>query len=99
MPKAIPSWRPRRMEGGRPTKEQAHYQSTDWRAKRTRILLRDAFRCQTCSKVIGGKEAHVDHIIPLEDGGADEDANLQTLCSRCHGRKTVGEQRAKGLVG
>jgi len=99
MPKAIPSWRPKRMQGGRPTKEVAHYHSHDWRARRMRILIRDAFRCQAvgCGRVVSGREAHVDHATPLEDGGTDDDANLRTLCERCHGRKTRCEQRRKRL--
>ena len=99
MPKAIPSWRPKRMEGGRPTKEVAHYRTPDWRARRMRILLRDAMRCQAfrCGRVVSGKEAHVDHVIPLEEGGTDDDGNLRTLCSRCHGKKTRAEQRRRGM--
>ena len=42
MPSKIPSWRPKRMTTTRPTKEVAHYHTSDWRARRTRILLRDA---------------------------------------------------------
>lgn len=30
-----------------------------------------------------------DHIIPREHGGTDEDANLETLCARCHAVKTA----------
>ncbi len=99
MPKAIPSWRPKRMSGGKPTKEVAHYQTSDWRARRTRILLRDAMRCHECRRAVSGREAHVDHLIPLEDGGTDDDANLGTMCERCHGRKTNAEQRWRGLLG
>jgi 5-methylcytosine-specific restriction endonuclease McrA len=98
MPKAIPAWKPRRMEGARPTKEVRHYHTTDWRARRHRILLRDAYRCGECKRVVSGREAHVDHLLPLEDGGTDADSNLRTMCERCHGRKTRGEQRMKGFV-
>jgi 5-methylcytosine-specific restriction protein A len=47
--------------------------------------------------VVYGKAAHVDHRVPLEDGGTDHDSNLQTLCESCHGAKTREEQRRKGL--
>jgi 5-methylcytosine-specific restriction endonuclease McrA len=43
-----------------------------------------------------GKNGHADHRIPLEDGGSDDDANLQWICGSCHGRKTREEQRQKG---
>jgi 5-methylcytosine-specific restriction protein A len=36
----------------------------------------------------------VDHIVPLRHGGTDDLTNLQTLCLRCHGRKTVAEMAA-----
>lgn len=98
MPKAIPSWKPRRMEGGTPSKEVAHYHSADWRARRLRVLVRDAYRCHECRRVVSGREAHVDHAVPLEDGGTDDDDNLRTLCERCHGRKTRAEQRRKGFA-
>lgn len=31
---------------------------------------------------------HLDHIIALVNGGADEDHNLQVLCIKCHDEKT-----------
>jgi 5-methylcytosine-specific restriction endonuclease McrA len=60
--------------------------------------VRDANVCTDCNIVVSGAEAHVDHIIPLEDGGGDNDANLATRCRSCHSRKTIGEQRRKGLL-
>jgi 5-methylcytosine-specific restriction protein A len=44
------------------------------------------------------KAAHVDHIVPLEEGGTDDDANLQVLCHACHGKKTREEQRRRGRL-
>ena len=98
MPDAITRWRPPHQRGLRAAKERAHYTSEDWRAKRERILIRDAFVCRDCNEVCYGQDAHVDHIVPLEDGGTDADRNLQTLCSSCHGRKTRAEQRRKGFA-
>ena len=97
MPQPLTPWRPPRPRA-RSQKERAHYLSADWRARRERILIRDAFTCRSCSRVVDGQAAHVDHIIPLEDFGTDDDANLQTLCSSCHGRKTREEQRQKGYA-
>jgi 5-methylcytosine-specific restriction endonuclease McrA len=51
-----------------------------------------------CGVVVDGLRAHVDHIIPIEDGGTDDDKNLQVLCSADHGRKTVEEQRRRGYL-
>ena len=95
MPARIERYRPPRLKA-EPTKEVAHYVSADWRARRIRILVRDAYTCRACGRVVYGKAAHVDHIVPLEDGGTDADANLQVLCISCHGVKTREEQRRKG---
>jgi len=48
--------------------------------------------------VVYGQAAHVDHVQPLEDGGTDDDENLQTLCHSCHGTKTREEQRRRGRL-
>lgn len=34
---------------------------------------------------------HVDHIVPLKDGGTHAFSNLQSLCRSCHSRKTALE--------
>lgn len=97
MPARLERWQPPRLKA-QPTKETAHYRSADWRARRVRILVRDAYLCAACRKVAYGKRAHVDHIRPLEDGGTDADENLQVLCESCHGVKTREEQRRKGVL-
>ena len=97
MPDAIPRWRPPYARA-KPAKETAHYHSGHWYAVRVRILTRDAYTCRSCSAIVAGKDAHVDHVVPLEDGGTDTDDNLQTLCAACHGRKTRAEQRRRGFV-
>ena len=38
----------------------------------------------------------VDHIIPREDGGTDDDDNLQGICLACHARKTAAEDGGFG---
>ena len=96
MPARLQRYRPGRLKAA-PTKEVEHYRTSDWRARRVRILVRDAYTCRSCGRVVYGKAAHVDHRVPLEDGGTDHDSNLQTLCESCHGAKTREEQRRKGL--
>ncbi len=98
MPELVPRWRPPRLRVRR-TKEQAHYQTAAWRLIRAAVLIRDACVCRSCDRVTIGKAAHIDHVLPLELGGSDALSNLQTLCSKCHGKKTVGEQRARGWMG
>ncbi len=41
----------------------------------------------------------VDHIQELKDGGAEVDPeNAQTLCNRCHQKKTRAEKRKRGPI-
>lgn len=98
MTQRVERWRPPTMQRTTATKEVAHYRTADWKARRLRILRRDAFVCRACSRVTYGQAAHVDHITPLEEGGTDCDENLQTLCSACHGAKTRAEQRRRGRL-
>ena len=63
---------------------------------RERILLRDGYECQRCRRVSAHLE--VDHIMPLHLGGRESDANRQSLCSKCHGSKSVEEERGRGGV-
>lgn len=40
-----------------------------------------------------------DHIVPLFEGGADDDANTQPICAGCNRVKSAGEsQRGRGLA-
>lgn len=50
-----------------------------------RIRNRDGHRCQSCGKgVKDGVKLHVDHKIPVDWGGGNDDANLWTLCDECN---------------
>lgn len=49
--------------------------------------------CRSClsrNRIVPATE--VDHIQPLEDGGLDVYENTQSLCSRCHGKKSLRER-------
>jgi 5-methylcytosine-specific restriction protein A len=37
----------------------------------------------------------VDHDVPLEQGGSNEDENLNLLCVECHSAKTAQEAAAR----
>lgn len=97
MPAPLQRWKPPRLSV-EPTKERAHYRTADWKAKRLRILTRDHCRCRVCQRVVSGRDAHVDHVVPLEEGGTDSDDNLQVLCQAHHGAKTRSEQRRRGVL-
>lgn len=65
-----------------------------WMATRARILARDGELCQCESCQASGSPLvadDVDHRVPLWEGGADEDHNLQALSSACHKIKTAAE--------
>lgn len=75
---------------------------TAWDKVREQVLKRDKLLCQECLRSGRYRQAdHVDHITPKARGGADELANLQSLCSACHRAKTDSEtgRRRKHAVG
>lgn len=61
-----------------------------WAGTRRRIWQRDQQRCQGpyCTdkppRSLPLEQAHIDHILELSKGGDNSDANLRTLCRRCH---------------
>lgn len=66
-----------------------------WNRIRKRILKRDHHTCVVCS----AKATDVDHILPRVLGGGDSWGNLQSLCKRCHKRKSAADhQRIRALA-
>jgi hypothetical protein len=67
---------------------------------RKRVILDSGDLCRCCGVRVRPGSGHVDHIVPLQDGGVGghEWGNLQYLCSLCHCAKTSKENttRAKG---
>lgn len=89
-----------RAESERDNYEQRKlYRTARWRRVRKRVLMRDKGLCQAClakGKLERGN--HVDHKLRAIDRpdlfwNAD---NLQTLCHRCHSRKTRHEMTEPG---
>jgi 5-methylcytosine-specific restriction endonuclease McrA len=63
------------------------YQSGPWKIARDE-QLREEPDCRVC----GEPATHVDHIVPIAEGGEPLNAdNLQSLCKRHHGPKTLAE--------
>ena len=52
--------------------------------------------CGPTRKLRPGDDWDVDHIIALENGGTDEDENLQILCDYHHGLKTKDDHSTAG---
>lgn len=60
--------------------------------RRKRILEELLHCCHVCGKVGTEQDMDVDHVIPLGEGGADEDHNLAPICKwPCHSDKTRAE--------
>lgn len=52
---------------------------------RYNVLKRDNYTCRICGATSkDGAKLHVDHIIPISEGGKTVMSNLQTLCDRCN---------------
>ena len=69
------------------------YQSRRWRALRALKLAKDPL-CEECmQKGMLIPAQMVDHIVPINKGGAPLDMNnLQSLCNHCHAVKTARDK-------
>jgi 5-methylcytosine-specific restriction protein A len=56
-------------------------------AQRRRIMIRDRYTCQLRGPYCVSKATHIDHRIPVAQGGPDEDWNLVAACEPCNKRK------------
>lgn len=66
---------------------------------RSEILERNGFTCQECGAGPGDPDPfnparkirlHIDHIIPISQGGTDDRDNLRVLCSACNqGKRNI----------
>src|SRR5690606_38340289 len=59
----------------------------DWQKVRARFIRQNPI-CVECGRLA----EHVDHIVPISQGGARlDERNLQSLCRSCHSKKTARE--------
>ena len=85
------------MEKGEVTREQIHAKDYSKKPKkqpkkrktisksiRHEVFKRDEYKCVECGATKEETTLHIDHIIPLSQGGTDEMDNLQTLCEACN---------------
>jgi len=68
--------------------------------ERKLIRKQQAKHCNKCPRFLDLREFHIDHVIPLADGGSDTLDNKQALCITCHLKKTKKEtsRRMKGSI-
>lgn len=108
MPKAAPTFRPMRARGKavagdgqqRPSAASRGYDHR-WRELRSRLIEGDPakwLKCAQCGEyATDPSRIHLDHIKPLNQGGARlDERNLQPLCPECHGGKTRREVERVG---
>jgi 5-methylcytosine-specific restriction endonuclease McrA len=66
------------------------------------IFERDCGKCRSCRCELNFAARpiafHIDHIVPVWQGGATSSANLQLLCVACHKAKSAVEQRAVNVT-
>src|SRR6185436_20806598 len=86
-PCALHPARPREPWQGR-TSPHARYRSSGgaMQARNARILKRDKDQCQVLLECVGAKATEVDHVIPISEGGGNEDSNLRASCKACNDR-------------
>ena len=84
----------------RDAEAQAFYESPAWRRLR-KLKLAVMPICEIC--YAQGRitpAVLVDHIVEIKDGGAPLDmANLQSVCQRCHNKKTAQEHAKRNNNG
>lgn len=54
---------------------------------RYEVLKRAKFRCELCGVSAEIKALEVDHIVPRNKGGSDDESNFQALCYSCNAMK------------
>jgi 5-methylcytosine-specific restriction endonuclease McrA len=70
-----------------------------WMKTRERVALAHDYRCAGCGCVWVPSRDQIDHAVPLEQGGSNDDSNLRPLCDDCHKAKTADEARLRGGAG
>jgi hypothetical protein len=77
---------------------------------RNEILERNGFTCQLCGAGAGDPDPfnpgrklrlHIDHIVPISQGGTNDKGNLRVLCSACNqGRSNIqtASETARNLL-
>jgi len=65
---------------------EAFYQKHLWELISKRIWERDHSTCRWCGRKLEYGEGNVHHIVPISEGGSNDDSNLVLLCTDCHAK-------------
>lgn len=93
-------WQPERKPQARQSENRDVYNSARWQKLRARHKAENPL-CVECER-LGLVEAVevTDHIVPINEGGSAWDwKNLQSLCGRCHDKKSASEGHRKRYGG
>ena len=52
--------------------------------------------CEKAGRLTPATEVH--HIVPVTEGGGDDEGNLMAVCKPCHSRFTMGEVRERKSI-
>ena len=64
------------------------FMQTDWQRVRRVVYERDGGICMKCGRRVLKKNFHVDHILPISQGGEEWDLNnLELSCPECNLQK------------
>lgn len=59
-----------------------------------KVGAKQMWKCNRCSTMLD-ETYEVNHIIPLEEGGSNQETNLEALCRTCHGKISINAIIAK----
>ena len=71
------------------------YSSRAWRTIRAKFKQANPLCAHCLNNNIIKAMYVVDHIKPRQDGGTEDESNLQSLCKRCHAKKTGQENNGR----
>lgn len=65
--------------------------------ERAKIFAMRGGRCHRCTRKLGPADTWIlEHLIALENGGTNEEANMDVTCSWCEPEKTAEDHQAAG---
>lgn len=62
------------------------------------VFRRDNWTCQYCDRVLGRRDATIDHVLPLCQGGPTNYKNCVTACRRCNHNKAFKTPEEAGML-
>jgi 5-methylcytosine-specific restriction endonuclease McrA len=92
------SWLHEKKAFDREVKNDSFYNSWPWRKVRKAFKIKNPL-CVYCLKndIVTPMKV-VDHIVPIKAGGDPlKESNLQSLCEKCHNKKSANESRGYGV--